>query len=100
LTVLPSVWRETGCESHFFLWRHEVDWLEWYGMASSTSDVALLERVEASLHHDAFRSVHEIAFEIDASLHEVFKACQELAADNRAVEGTGRERGCFRLRNG
>lgn len=26
LTLLPSVWRSTGCRSHFILWRNQVWW--------------------------------------------------------------------------
>lgn len=26
LTIIPSVWREGGCESHFILWKGEVLW--------------------------------------------------------------------------
>lgn len=26
LTLMPSVWRDSGCESHFILWRNELYW--------------------------------------------------------------------------
>lgn len=26
LTLMPSVWRDSGCESHFVLWRSEIYW--------------------------------------------------------------------------
>jgi hypothetical protein len=26
LTLMPSVWRDTGCESHFVLWESQVYW--------------------------------------------------------------------------
>jgi hypothetical protein len=30
LTVYPSIWRETGCESHFVIWRNRIWWgLDW-----------------------------------------------------------------------
>jgi hypothetical protein len=95
LTVMPSVWRETGCESHFFLWRDEVDWLDWYNYGVSDVDEALRERVARALKADEFRSVHELAFEADGSLHGVHRACQQLVEADRAIEGTGRERGMF-----
>lgn len=98
LTVMPSVWRETGCESHFFLWRDEVDWLDWYAYDLSPVDRVVLERVEGALRHHEYKSVHELAFEVDASLHVVFRACQRLVAEELAIEGEGRERGLFRAR--
>lgn len=33
LTLMPSVWRTTGCRSHFILWRSQVWWCDWYGEA-------------------------------------------------------------------
>ncbi|MES2523230.1 MAG: DUF6527 family protein [Gemmatimonadota bacterium] len=29
LTLLPSVWRTTGCRSHFIVWRNGVWWCRW-----------------------------------------------------------------------
>ena len=26
LTLMPSVWRDSGCDSHFVLWRNEIYW--------------------------------------------------------------------------
>jgi hypothetical protein len=26
LTLMPSVWRETGCESHFVVWDNQIYW--------------------------------------------------------------------------
>ena len=28
ITLMPSVWRTTGCESHFIVWRNQVWWCE------------------------------------------------------------------------
>lgn len=96
LTVMPSVWRETGCESHFFLWRDEVDWLDWYSYDITTVDPALRERVASALRVDELKSVHELAIEVDSSLHGVFRACRQLVAEERAIEGVGRDHGLFR----
>jgi uncharacterized protein DUF6527 len=30
VTLMPSVWRTTGCQSHFILWRNQVWWCDWY----------------------------------------------------------------------
>jgi len=29
LSVTPSVWRSTGCGSHFVVWRSEIWWCRW-----------------------------------------------------------------------
>ena len=30
LSLMPSVWRTSGCRSHFILWRNQVWWCDWY----------------------------------------------------------------------
>jgi hypothetical protein len=95
LTVVPSVWRETGCESHFFVWRHEVDWLEWDLEGGADIDEDLLERVEQSLDLDEFRSITELALQLNESLGAVRAACRWLVRRDRAREGPGRDSGAF-----
>lgn len=92
---MPSVWRETGCESHFFVWRSEVDWLDWYSWGTESIEPAICMRVFEALRGE-LRSVHEIALESDVALRTAFLACRRLVDDGRAVEGEGRDRGLFR----
>ncbi len=96
LTLAPSVWRETGCESHFFVWRHEIDWLEWGLYDGGKLDDELVERVEQALRLDAFRSVVDLAIELEESLGDIYIACRCLVRSDRAREGLGRDRGSFR----
>jgi hypothetical protein len=92
LTIVPSVWRDTGCESHFFVWKCEVDWLVWSIGAEPDGD--LVTRVEQALRNE-LRSVPEIALEVDTSLGDVRAACRSLVAAGRAREGMGRDVGSF-----
>lgn len=96
LIVMPSVWRETGCESHFFVWKHEIDWLEWSLDADNEIDGELLNRVEHALRHDEFRSITELALDLDETLGDILVACRCLVRGERAREGQGRDVGSFR----
>jgi Family of unknown function (DUF6527) len=29
VSLFPSVWRDTGCQSHFILWRSRIYWCDW-----------------------------------------------------------------------
>lgn len=97
VSLSPSVWRETGCESHFFVWRDEVDWLDWaQWIPQDPFDDALVDRVARVLDPAELRSIHEIAFDADVSLSQAYRACQQLVSLERAEEGEGRARGLFR----
>lgn len=98
LIVMPSVWRETGCESHFFVWKHEIDWLEWDLDGGYDLEEDLVARVEQALDLDRFRSITELALELDESLGAVRAACRCLVRNERAYEGQGRDAGLFRRR--
>ena len=93
---MPSVWRETGCESHFFVWRQEVDWLEWGQEGGAAVDGDLVQRVESALGFYQFRSVAELALELDESLGDIHAACRCLVRSDRVREGQGNDRGSFR----
>lgn len=38
LTLMPSVWRTTGCESHFVLWENQVCWCRWRSRSVEESE--------------------------------------------------------------
>jgi len=102
LTVFPSVWRDTGCESHFIVSRgriflfgiHVEDdddnelWREAFGPASTD--------VLSALSATQMESSDVIADRIDALPWDVLAVCRRLVREKRAIEGTGKERGLFR----
>jgi hypothetical protein len=100
LTIYPSVWRESGCESHFVLWRDEIylfgrreDDLE---LASPDEDQStLLDDVLARLLPDHFVRFSELAEALDAVPWDVLMACRSLVRRGLAREGAGRHRGTF-----
>jgi Family of unknown function (DUF6527) len=104
VSLYPSVWRDTGCGSHFILWRDEIylfgsyDDEEEYGTASvSVATHELQDEVFALMRHDRFISYVDIADDLRRVPWEVLGACRALAKQGAAVEGEGKERGRFRL---
>jgi hypothetical protein len=93
LTIYPSVWRETGCESHFVIWRGAIDWLEswWWSPPEE-----FVHNVKMALSRD-WQAYFDIAERIGEIPWDVASACRELVRRNVAEEGVGASRGTFRL---
>lgn len=105
LTLFPSVWRETGCESHFIIWKDQVYLFglmdndeedgeqdgPWFENATINPEAVLdalsLERLE---------SVAMIADRLEALPWEVLVVCRRLKTEGRALEGIRNQRGHFR----
>jgi hypothetical protein len=49
VTLLPSVWRTTGCKSHFILWDNQIWWCESW---SGESDEPWPEGMDAELRNE------------------------------------------------
>jgi hypothetical protein len=94
LTVYPSIWRESGCESHFVIWRNRIWWgIEW-DAEDSTPEVEqkVLARLgEMTAPVDAF----VLSSEIGEEPWITWQACQTLF--KRRVLMRHGERGRFRF---
>ena len=101
LTVFPSIWRDTGCESHFIISRGRVFlfgdrdedegddlWNEVFGPSS--------EEVLGALSMTEPESPDTIGDRIGALPWDVLRICRGLVRERRAVEGSGQKRGMFR----
>lgn len=101
ITLFPSVWRESGCESHFIIWRDEI-WL--FGRHEDafddepTSDEttslrdSILSKLPSSGDLVAFS---DLADALSSIPWDVLKACRRLVRSGLAREGVGKERGAF-----
>jgi uncharacterized protein DUF6527 len=38
LTLFPSVWRDTGCQSHFVLWNDVISWMDRWEIIKEEQD--------------------------------------------------------------
>ena len=103
-SVHPSVWRDTGCESHFIIWRNRILLLgKRYGgyrsLAAREEITALGEQVYAALPENEFTYYVVIADTIREVPWEVLDACRYLVREGLALEHETDERGLFRRRN-
>jgi hypothetical protein len=101
VTLYPSVWRESGCESHFIIWRDQI-WLfgtnedEFEDSEQADESQPTREAVFARLPTAGLISFYDIAEALDAIPWDVLRICRRLVRSGAAWEGSGRkERGSF-----
>jgi len=100
VTLYPSVWRESGCESHFVIWR---DRILLFGSSDEDFDDSQLAdenlpTPEAVLQHlptAELISFFDVAESLDAIPWDVLRICRRLVRAGTAWEGRGKERGSF-----
>ena len=98
-SVYPSVWRDTGCGSHFIIWRDRIllfgqgdDFLS----SGPVDEVATLKaRVSAQLPLAGFVTYVAIADALSEVPWDVLKVCRQLVRAGIAREGRGKQRGTF-----
>lgn len=93
VSLFPSVWRHTGCCSHFIVWRSRIYWCDWGEELQATNE-DFERRVLASLSL-TLRPYSEIAEALDAVPWAVLSACQRLRRQGLVVEGVDRQLGWF-----
>jgi hypothetical protein len=96
-SLYPSVWRETGCRSHFIVWRNRIYWCDWRDDVMDAEDSELEERVLAALPVSLTFYVR-IADEMGEEPWAVLVALSRLARRGSVAEGSGKQRGHFRRR--
>jgi hypothetical protein len=100
LTLYPSVWRESGCRSHFIVWHDAVFMCDGDWTAETPNDPDFEVRVLAGLPMDRFCSFDELACSIGAIPWSVLATCRKLVRQRLAREGLGRLQDCFQRTTG
>lgn len=95
-SLFPSVWRDTGCKSHFILWRARIYWCDRRD-GLEAADPSLIARVYAQLNTQLTDYVI-IAQALEEVPWAVLSACDMLCAAGRAERGAGRLQSAFRRR--
>lgn len=103
MTLFPSVWRDTGCESHFIISRDQIYLFGRWGEEGndeqdelwSNKDTISREVVLNALSR-TLESVAVIADRLDTLPWDVLDVCRRLVANGVAIEGTKDRRGYFR----
>jgi len=101
ITIFPSIWRDTGCQAHYIIWRNRFDLFGFdsteFGQPEDFKNelVALKPTLLRHLSTNDYRSFVDIADQIDAIPWDVLRACTELCKAGHATEGVGPNRGTF-----
>ena len=95
LTVYPSVWRESGCGSHFIIWDDRILWCNEESLWSGTLDTAMASRVLPEFPKVGRRFYAEIADVLDEPPWAVLMCCRDLVKRALLREGIGDLRGWF-----
>lgn len=98
-SLYPSIDRPTGCQSHFILSNKRIIWCDWWDWYDEEDLEEQIEVVRPYLRQDHFTDFVQIAGAIDAIPWDVLVACRALVRRGIAEEGSGRDRGAFRLKN-
>jgi len=98
ITLFPSVWRDSGCKSHFIVWHGAILWCDWYDKGNKEPEnltPGLADRVFEILD-DRFVPFAELALRLNEIPWEVARACRILKAQSRAEEDAMPRTGHYR----
>ena len=95
ISLFPSYWRDTKCESHFILWRNIIYWCDWDDESIWTSSNSIEERVLLALP-DHFTNYEDIAEKLEEVPWDVLQACHALVRKGYAVANVLRRKGEFK----
>lgn len=94
VSLFPSVWRNTGCCSHFIVWRSRIYWCDW-GEELQSVDEEFELRVLACLGI-TLQPYSQIAAALDVVPWAVLSACRQLHRQGLVIEGAGDQQSWFR----
>jgi hypothetical protein len=96
------VWRETGCGSHFIIWRDQISLLSQYeeetdfaAVPPDDGTVELMGVIREQLPDEGLVSFWDLAEKVHAVPWEVLTLCRDLVRSGFAHEGKGEGRGSF-----
>jgi len=95
ISMYPSVWRTTGCKSHFIVWQSRVYWCDWHDELEATSE-SFEQTVLARLTAVPQQYV-DVADQLEAVPWAVLVACNRLKMRGLVQGGAGDERDRFWL---
>jgi hypothetical protein len=97
VSLFPSVWRESGCQSHFVVWRDVIYLFGRYDREfdQQGDSVTLSTDSVRRLLRDKLTPYATIADKLDAVPWDVLTICRRLVRAGVAREGKGKQRDCF-----
>jgi hypothetical protein len=99
VSLFPSVWRDTGCESHFIVWHQKILWCGFpdrHSIGLSSDELALRKRVTAACT-DTWQHFTQLAEQLDEVPWDINQVCIAMARTGILIQGTQKLGGYFRL---
>jgi hypothetical protein len=96
LTVFPSYWRDTKCESHFILWNSRIIWCDWQDFDSIWEQSNDIEGRVLAVLPTRYVSYEKLADQLQETPWDVLQACHALVRKKAAIAHPDRRTGQFR----
>jgi hypothetical protein len=93
LSLFPSVWRDTGCKSHFIVWRSKIYWCDWDELDAPSEETIEATRLALT---PVLTSYVAIADRLNLVPWGVLSACRRLCRMGVAESGVGEQQSHFR----
>lgn len=97
VSLYPSVWRDTGCKSHFIVWESRVYWCDRHeGLSSANERVKQRTLAALTPHYVPYQAIAE---RLNVVPWAVLSACETLCRSGKAEVGAGSLRDSYRRRD-
>ncbi|MBZ5539835.1 MAG: hypothetical protein LAN61_04855 [Acidobacteriia bacterium] len=101
VSIYPSIWRDTGCGSHFIVWKNRVIWCDYDEALLDVGEAIDADKSASVLkiigESQTYISYEEIATRLNAIPWEILTLCHRLVREGLIEEGRIKERGRFKL---
>jgi len=95
-TLYPSVWRESGCGSHFIIWSSRVYWCDYESLwDADVIESSLDDTVSSFLDAKGFLHYKDIAVQLGEIPWDILIVCRRLVKRGALREGVGKHKGYF-----
>ncbi|MCC5051269.1 hypothetical protein LLE70_07200 [Xanthomonas campestris pv. aberrans] len=100
VSLFPSVWRDTGCGSHFIVWNHVIIWCDFRDRPrhAYVDDVPVLREKILGVLGSQWRHYWDIAQDLDEVPWDVNYVCETMAQNGGPLIAGKRDlNGCFKI---
>jgi hypothetical protein len=102
VTLFPSIWRDTGCQSHFIVWGGRIllfgGWEREDAISPHRPGQDILEQdIRAAWPNREWINYVDLADALDQIPWDVLAACRRLTKSGFLIEGLGDQQAHFRL---
>ena len=96
ISLYPSVWRDSGCESHFVVWSNRVLLLEDDWLFADDQIDQLVVNILPLIPNHGYVHFRDIAEKLDEIPWSVLRACRKLSRNGQLDEGRDKYTGYFK----